>query len=51
MVNQTAARLAGDGMRAFVKQRGATRLLLFYWGVLAGAVFIGHRLNAVCREI
>ena len=29
----------------------ARRVLLFYWGPAAGAVFIGHRLNAVAREI
>jgi hypothetical protein len=44
-----------DGMknsiRAFVKKWNATRLLLFYFGPLSGACFIGHRLNAVCREI
>ncbi len=37
--------------RAFVKRWGATRLLLFYFGPLSGACFIGHGLNAVCREI
>lgn len=38
-------------MRAFVKEHRATRLLLFYFGPLSGACFIGHRLNAVAREI
>lgn len=38
-------------LRDFAKHWGATRLLLYYFGPLAGACFIGHRLNAVCREI
>jgi len=38
-------------VRSFVKNWRATRLLLFYFGPLSGACFIGHRLNAVCREI
>ncbi len=38
-------------LRDFVKHWGATRLLLYYYGPLAGACFIGHRLNAVCREV
>ncbi len=25
--------------------------MLYYWGPLGGTAFIGHRLNAVCREI
>lgn len=29
----------------------AKRVLLFYWGPLSGAVFIGHALNAVAGEI
>lgn len=37
--------------RAFVKRWKAKRLLLFYFGPLSGACFIGHRLNAVCQEI
>lgn len=37
--------------RAFVKRWNAKRLLLFYFGPLSGACFIGHRLNAVCHEI
>lgn len=40
-----------NAVRTFVKRWGATRLLLFYYGPLSGACFIGHRLNAVCREI
>lgn len=38
-------------MRAFVKQWKATRLLLYYFGPLSGACFIGHRLNAVCQQV
>jgi hypothetical protein len=26
-------------------------VLLYYFGPLSGACFIGHQLNAVCREI
>lgn len=37
--------------RDFVRRWKATRLLLYYYGPLAGACFIGHRLNAVCREV
>lgn len=37
--------------QAFAKRWNATRLLLYYFGPLGGAAFIGHRLNAVCREI
>ncbi len=44
-----------DGVKAltrnFVKKWGAEKLLLFYFGPLSGACFIGHRFNAVCREI
>lgn len=35
----------------FVKDYRASRLLLFYYGPLSGACFIGHRLNAVCKEV
>jgi hypothetical protein len=38
-------------MRDFAKRHGAKRLLLYYFGPLSGACFIGHRLNAVCREV
>lgn len=38
-------------IRDFVSHRKAHRVLLFYAGPLSGACFIGHRLNAVCREI
>jgi hypothetical protein len=37
--------------QAFAKRWGATKLLLYYFGPLGGAAFIGHQLNAVCREI
>lgn len=37
-------------VRNFVKHRKATRLLVYYFGPLSGACFLGHRLNAVCRE-
>jgi hypothetical protein len=40
-----------NSVRVFVKKWNATRLLLFYFGPLSGACFIGHRLNAICREI
>lgn len=40
-----------DSIRAFVKKWKAKRLLLFYFGPLSGACFIGHRLNAVCEKI
>lgn len=36
---------------ALVKQKRAKRLLLFYYGPLTGACFIGHRLNAICQEV
>jgi hypothetical protein len=42
---------AKELMRAFVKRWNATRLLLYYWGPIGGAAFIGHKLNAVAREI
>jgi hypothetical protein len=38
-------------MREFVNRRNAMRLLLYYFGPLRGACFIGHQLNAVCRQI
>lgn len=37
--------------RDFVKRWKARRLLLFYFGPLSGACFLGHRLNAVCQEV
>lgn len=38
-------------IRDFVARWGAKRLLLYYYGPLGGACFIGHRFNAVCSEI
>jgi hypothetical protein len=38
-------------MRDFVKRYRAKRVQLYYLGPLSGACFIGHRLNAVCREV
>lgn len=40
-----------SAVRDFVKRYGAARLLLYYYGPVGGACFVGHRLNAVCREI
>lgn len=37
--------------RAFVKENGADTLILFYFGPLSGACFIGHQLNAICKEV
>ncbi len=37
--------------RAFVKRWKARRLLVFYFGPLSGACFLGHRFNAVCPEV
>lgn len=37
--------------RTFVKHWNARKLLIFYYGPLSGACFIGHRLNAVCKEV
>lgn len=45
------ARRTKTQMRDFVKRFNATRLLLYYFGPLSGACFIGHQLNAVCRQI
>jgi CBASS immunity sensor of nucleotide second messenger signals len=45
------ARGAKERMRAFAREQGARRLLLFYYGPLSGACFLGHQLNAVAREI
>lgn len=38
-------------VRTLVKHYGATRLLLYYFGPLSGACFLGHQFNAVCNEI
>jgi SMODS-associated and fused to various effectors sensor domain len=45
------ARQSKDLARQFVKRWNATRLLFYYFGPLSGACFLGHQLNAVCREI
>jgi SMODS-associated and fused to various effectors sensor domain len=45
------ARTAKERMRAFVKEHQATRLVVFYFGPLSGACFIGHQLNAIAREV
>ena len=45
------ATTAKNRLRAFAKEHRATRLLLFYFGPLSGACFIGHQLNAVAQEI
>jgi len=45
------ARGVKDLLRPFVKRWSATRLLLYYFRPLSGACFIGHQLNAVCREV
>ena len=45
------ARDVKELLRRFVKRWGATRVLVYYFGPLSGACFIGHQLNAVCREI
>jgi len=60
-LGRTALQSAGDAvalawgskteMRDFAKRWGATRLLLYYFGPLSGACFIGHSLNAVCRSV
>ena len=42
---------AKEAMRNFVRHWRAKRLLLYYFGPLSGACFIGHRLNAICQEI
>jgi SMODS-associated and fused to various effectors sensor domain len=45
------ARGAKAVLRPFVRRWNATRLLLFYFGPLSGACFIGHQLNAVSSEV
>jgi hypothetical protein len=44
------AKTAKECMGAFAEEHGATRILLFYFGTLSGACFIGHQLNAVAGE-
>lgn len=38
-------------MREFAQRHRPSRILLYYLGPISGACFIGHRLNAICREI
>jgi hypothetical protein len=38
-------------MREFVKRHGGTELLLYYFGPLSGACFLGQELNAICQSI
>ena len=38
-------------MRDFAKRFGARRMLLYYFGPLGAACFLGHQLNAVCPQI
>lgn len=45
------ARQVKSVTRDFVKTNQAEKLLLFYFGPLSGACFIGHQLNAICKEI
>jgi len=45
------ARGTKERMRAFAREHGAARVLLFYFGPLSGACFLGHQMNAVAREI
>lgn len=45
------ARGAKERMRSFAKELGARRLLVFYFGPLSGACFLGHQLNAIAREV
>ena len=45
------AESAKQAIQRFVRERRAQRLGLFYLGPFVGALFVGHRLNAVAREI
>lgn len=45
------AKQVKETSRDFVKRWEAQKMLLFYFGPLCGACFIGHKLNAVCRQI
>ena len=38
-------------MRDFVKKVGVRRMMLYYFGPLGAACFLGHQLNAVCPQI
>lgn len=40
-----------NNTRKFVTKWKARRLLVFYFGPMSGACFIGHSLNAICNEI
>lgn len=42
---------AKSKMRDFVKANQANKILLFYFGPLSGACFMGHQLNAICKEV
>ena len=37
--------------QAFVKANKAKKLLLFYYGPMSGACFIGHQLNSICKQV
>jgi hypothetical protein len=45
------ARSAKEHLRSFVQAHRAKRVLLFYFGPLSGACFLGHQLNAVAHEV
>ena len=45
------ARAAKAALRDFAVKHGARQLLLYYFGPLGGACFLGHQLNAVCGRI
>jgi len=38
-------------IREFVKRHGGTELLLYFFGPLSGACFLGQHLNAICQSI
>ena len=38
-------------LREFIKKHRASKLLLYYFGPLSGACFMGQSLNALCEEI
>ncbi len=38
-------------MREFVKRHAGTELLLYYFGPLSGACFLGQQLNAICHSV
>jgi hypothetical protein len=38
-------------IREFVKRHRAQELLLYYFGPLSGACFLGQQLNAICSTI